>query len=53
MTTHVRFCLSYDCFKQTFIALKVELASVEQNDIVRDDFMTICGSNQEFCMMWL
>ena len=29
MTISVRFCLSYDCFKQSFITLKVELTSVE------------------------
>ena len=29
MTTCVRLCLSYDCFKLTFIALNVELVSAE------------------------
>ena len=29
MNTSVRFYLSYDCFKQSFITLKVELFSVE------------------------
>ena len=27
MTTSIIFCLSYDCFKQSFIALKMELVS--------------------------
>ena len=29
MTSSVRFCISFDCFKQNFIALKIELISVE------------------------
>ena len=29
MTASVRFCLSYDCLKWDFIALKVDIISIE------------------------
>ena len=29
MTSCVRFCLSYDCFNSDFIAIEVEIVSVE------------------------
>ena len=35
MTTSVRFCLSYDCFKWGFIALKVDIISIENITLSR------------------
>ena len=35
MTTIVRFCLSYDCFKWNFIALKVDIFSIENITLSR------------------
>ena len=35
MTKNVRFCLSYDCFKKDFIALKVDIVSVENMTLSR------------------
>ena len=47
MTTNVRFCLSYDCFKWGFIALKDDISSIENN--VTDGIMTLHASNQVLC----
>ena len=50
MTTSVRFCLSYNCFKWGFSALKVYLLSIENmNGLVTDGIMTLRASNQ----VWL
>ena len=35
MTTRVRFCLSYDCFKWGFIALKDDIISIENITLSR------------------
>ena len=51
MTTSVRFCLSYDCFKWGFIALKDDIISIE-NNVVTDSIMTLRASNQVLCKVW-
>ena len=55
MTLSLRFCLLYGCFKQCFIALKVELISEEKKkDNVRDGIMTLTStSNQVSSDIWL
>ena len=51
MATSVRFCLSYDCFKWGFIALKDDIISIE-NNVVTDGIMTLRASNQVLCNVW-
>ena len=51
MTTRVRFCLSYDCSKWGFIALKDDIISIE-NNVVTDGIMTLRASNQVLCNVW-
>ena len=50
MNTSVRFCLSYDAFKWHFIALKVDIISIES--VVTDGIMTLRASNQVLCNVW-
>ena len=50
MTTCVRFYLSYDCLKWDFIALKVDIISIE--NITLDGIMTLRSSNQVLCNVW-
>ena len=51
MTTSLRFCLSYDCLKWDFIALKVDITSAE-NNAVTNSIMTLCTSNQVLRNVW-
>ena len=52
MTMSVRFCLSYDCFKWDFIALKVDIIAIENLSLSRDGIMTLRASNQVLCNVW-
>ena len=52
MTTSVRFCLSYDCLKWDFIAFKVDIISIEKNNLVMDGIMTLRANNQVLCNVW-
>ena len=45
MTTSVRFCLSYDCFKWGFIALKDDIYFIRKHNVVTDGIMTLRASN--------
>ena len=51
MTRSERSCLSYDCVKLDFIALKVDIISVEDINVM-DCIMTLRASNQLFCNVW-
>ena len=53
MNTSVRFCLSYDEFKWYFIALKVDIISIENIWLSRTDgIMTLRARNQVVCNVW-
>ena len=52
MTTSVRFCLSYDCFKWGFIALKDDIYFNRKHNVVTDSIMTLRASNQVLCNVW-
>ena len=50
MTSSVRFCLSYDCFKWDFIAFKVDIIS--KHNVVKDGIVTLRASDQVLCNVW-
>ena len=53
MTTSVRFCLRYDCFKLDFIVFKVDIISIENNQsVVTDVVMTLHVRAKMLCNVW-
>ena len=48
MTTRVRFCLSFDCFKRDFIASYFN----RKHNVVTEGIMMLRASSEVLCHVW-